>query len=85
MLLRLCREVRTINQWWSWGLAPFGLIGMFMTGKKNRWGWLLSIFTQILWITYAICTQQWGFIPGSLAYGFVYAKNFIAWSKENNL
>lgn len=65
--------------YWSYALAPFGLLGMWMAGRKNNWGWILSIFTQTLWLAYAVDTQQWGFIPGSLAYAFVYARNFHRW------
>jgi hypothetical protein len=68
---------------WSYILAPFGLAGMLMAGKRNRWGWMLSIFTQVLWLWYAVDTKQWGFIPGSAAYGAVYLKNFMGWSKKN--
>jgi hypothetical protein len=27
-------------------------------------------------------TQQWGFIPGSAAYGAIYLRNFIRWSDK---
>jgi len=72
-----------VNAWWSYALAPFGLIGMFMASRRNKWGWLLSICTQVLWLVYAVDTKQWGFIPGSLAYGVVYLKNFLNWNKKS--
>lgn len=68
-----------MGAYWSYILAPFGLAGMWMAGRRNRWGWALSICTQVLWLAYAVQTQQWGFIPGSAAYGFIYVKNFISW------
>jgi hypothetical protein len=71
-----------VIHYWSYILAPFGLVGMFMAGRKSKNGWLLSIFTQVLWLAYAVQTKQWGFIPGSLAYGAVYMKNYINWSKK---
>ena len=36
----------------------------------------------MLWFTYAIVTEQYGFILSAFAYGFVYAKNFLAWHRE---
>lgn len=69
--------------YWSYILAPFGLIGMWLAGKKKRSGWLLGICTQVLWLTYAVQTQQWGFIPGSAAYGFVYLKNYLKWGSAS--
>lgn len=71
-----------MSAWWSYALAPFGLLGMWLAGGKSRYGWLLSIGTQVLWLAYAVDTKQWGFIPGSLAYGFIYARNFWAWRKQ---
>ena len=68
--------------YWSYILAPFGLAGMILSGRMNRWGWALSFCTQLLWLAYAITTQQWGFIPGTLGYLVIYVKNFIAWSKK---
>jgi hypothetical protein len=71
-----------VIEYWSYILAPFGLIGLWMSGSRNRWGWALSIGTQALWLTYAVQTQQWGFIPGSAAYGAIYLRNFIRWSDK---
>lgn len=70
-----------MNAWWSYILAPFGLAGMYLAGRKIAKGWLLSIGTQLLWLAYAVQTRQWGFIPGSGAYLVVYARNWSAWRK----
>ena len=77
--------IHWITSNWSYVLAPFGLAGMILAGRKNRWGWMLSIFTQILWVTYALDTAQYGFILGSVAYGAVYLKNFLGWGKKPNM
>lgn len=70
-------------EWWSWILTLFGVSAMYMAGKNNKWGWVLGIFSQVLWIAFAIVTYQYGFIIASLLYGSVYAKNFINWNKED--
>jgi len=70
--------------YWSYILAPLGLAGMWMAGKKRRSGWLLSLFTQALWLAYAIQTKQYGFIVGTLSYAFVYVKNYMSWGKKND-
>jgi hypothetical protein len=66
-----------IHHYGSWALAPFGLAGMWMAGKRNRWGWALSLCTQALWATYAIITTQYGFLIGTFAYAGVYLRNFL--------
>lgn len=66
----------------GWALAPIGLYGMLKAGKKSRWGWAFSIFTQCLWLVFALMTHQWYFLPGTVGYGAVYTRNFLAWSKD---
>lgn len=67
---------------WSIGLAAIGILGIYLAGKKNSLGWLIGLSAQVLWVVYAVATQQWGFIASALAYGFIYAKNWLAWRSE---
>lgn len=69
--------------WWSWILTLFGVMGMYLAGRKNKYGWLIGIGSQFLWITFAIVTHQYGFIVASIIYGSIYAKNYVQWNKEN--
>lgn len=68
--------------WWSVLLTAVGVLGIWLAGQRNCWGWALGVFAQLLWITYAIATQQWGFIGSALAYGFVYGRALYRWRKE---
>lgn len=65
-----------IGQWWSWTLAGIGVTGFWLT-SRGRWriGWSLNIAVQLLWITYAVVTRQWGFIVSACAYGYVFVRN----------
>jgi len=67
---------------WSFVLAAIGILGLYLAGKKNYWGWAVGVFAQILWIAYALTTKQYDFLATAVAYGFVYSKNFIQWRKE---
>lgn len=67
---------------WSLALAAVGVLGLYLSGKKNYWGWGIGLGAQVLWIAYAIVTQQWGFIISALAYAWVYGKNFLSWRKD---
>jgi hypothetical protein len=67
---------------WSLALAAVGVLGIYLSGKKNYWGWGIGLGAQVLWIVYAVVTQQWGFIISALAYGWVYGKNFLSWRKD---
>lgn len=63
----------------SWFLFPFSIIGFLMAGEKNRWGWALCIFTQLLWLAFAWQAKLWGIMPGSASYLLVYVKNLFGW------
>ena len=70
------------NQLWSWFLAILGIIGMFFIGKKRWEAFVWLIVVECFWIIFAITSNQYGFILGSIVYGVVYAKNAIRWRSE---
>lgn len=67
---------------WSWILAVLGITGIFLVGRKTIWGWLVLCANEILWVTYAIVTRQYGFIAMAIAYVLVYLKSYIHWKRE---
>jgi hypothetical protein len=74
-----------MSAWWSWALTAVGVFGLYLSGKRNYWGWGVGLAAQLLWVAYAIVTTQWGFIVSAFAYGAVYAKNFIGWRRESRV
>jgi hypothetical protein len=71
-----------IPWWWSVLLTTVGVVGLFLAGSKYKLGWAVGLGAQGLWIAYAIATQQWGFLASAGAYGYVYARNYIRWLRE---
>jgi hypothetical protein len=67
---------------WSWILMAIGVAGIWLAGSNNKLGWGLGVFAQVLWIVYALETNQYGFIVSAIIYGFVYGRNFYRWKKE---
>lgn len=67
---------------WSFVLAGVGILGIYLAGRKSLWGWAIGVGAQLLWIVYAIVTQQWGFIASALAYASVYGLNWYRWSQD---
>lgn len=65
--------------YWSYLLTAVGVFGLWLAGRKSRWGWAVGLSAQGLWIAYAVATRQWGFIVSALAYGAIYARNFWQW------
>jgi hypothetical protein len=64
---------------WSLVLSAIGLVGLWLSGSLRRAGWAIGVCAQVLWITFAITFEAWGFILSALAYGFVYARNWWRW------
>ena len=67
---------------WSVALAAVGILGIYLAGRKNLWGWAIGTGAQVLWIIYALVTTQYGFILSALAYGAVYGRNWWRWWVE---
>lgn len=70
-------------EFWSYLLTVVGLTGFYFVGKKKWWAWWINIGCQVLWLTYALVTQQYGFIAASVAYTVVFTNNLLKWQKEN--
>ena len=67
---------------WSYVLAAIGVTGTFFVGRKVVWAWLVLLVNECLWTVYAVTTKQYGFIFAAIAYGAVYIRSYIHWSKE---
>lgn len=70
-----------MSPYWSWVLTAVGVTGLYFAGQKKPWAWLIGLGAQVLWLAYAIATEQWGFIVSAAAYGWVYARNARLWMR----
>ncbi len=64
---------------WSIVLAAVGIFGLWLAGRKDWRGWAVGLAAQVLWFSYAVITQQYGFIASAVAYGVVYGRNWWLW------
>lgn len=71
-----------MTMWWSWLLTSIGCTGLYLVTRKNWWGFVIGVGVQLLWIAYAIVTEQWGFIVSALVYGAVNLRGLRAWRAE---
>lgn len=72
-------------EYWSWILGFVGIAGFILAGKKVWWTWYINIAAQGLWFTYAIFTNQPGFLASSVVYTAVFSRNAYLWTKERNI
>lgn len=68
--------------WWSWVLAAIGVAGLYLTTRRDWRGYLIGAVVQVLWVAYAVTTQQWGFILSAVAYGAVNALGIVRWRRS---
>lgn len=68
---------------WSWLLACMGIVGMYFVGKKRWEAFIWLIVMECLWVVFAIQTETYGFIVGSVAYVVVYIRNAKLWRNTN--
>ena len=68
-----------IDSAWSWVLTGITCTGLWLAGtpRWRRLGWGISLANEGLWITYALITQQWGFVLGALVFAAVYGRNLL--------
>jgi hypothetical protein len=72
-------------EYWSWILAVIGVAGIYFVGKKTLWGWFVLLFNELIWIIYAVITEQYGFIVSAIAYAAVYIKSYLHWKEDVNV
>lgn len=67
----------------TWLVTIVGLTGFFLAGRKIWWSWYVNIGCQVLWVIYAITSQQYVFILAATCYTVVFTKNAISWTKAH--
>lgn len=73
-----------IPEWlWSYLLTGVGCTGFWLAGRKVWWSWWVNVGCQGLWASYAVATQQWGFLLGIPVYLVVFIPNAVRWTREH--
>ncbi|WP_199267528.1 hypothetical protein [Rhodococcus sp. JT-3] len=60
-----------MSLWWSFTLTAFGAAGIYLTYRSYTayLGPVIGISIQLVWVAYAIASEQWWFIVSALLYG----------------
>lgn len=69
----------------DWVLSVLVILVNILVGRKNKWGWVLSMIVSILWVYYALTLtpRQFGLIPSSVILFFVATINAYKWFKDD--
>ncbi len=62
---------------WTWVLTGVQVLALWAAGRGKWWAWLLGAGVQPVWIVYALCTAQLGFVPGCLVSAAVQVRNYL--------
>jgi hypothetical protein len=73
-----------IEWWWSWLLTGIGVFGLFLVTQKLWYGFVVALVAQVLWVTYAIVSDQLGFLVSAAAYGSVNAWGLYKWTRRSD-
>jgi len=57
------------------------LVGIWLAGSKRRVGWLINLANEAVWLVFIVMFGAWGLLPLVVACSFVYARNWLRWSK----
>ncbi len=60
----------------------FDISGVWVIGNKNKYGFLLTMLGNILWVAVAFKTGVFGLLIVVVPAIFVNIRNFIKWSKR---
>lgn len=66
-----------LGQAWSWILTALQVSALYLLGRGQGVGWLLGAGIQLCWITYAVLTSQYGFVPGCLISAAVHSWSYL--------
>ncbi len=66
----------------DWLLSGISILMLWLMGNKSRWGPIVGIVTQVLWLIYVLNTEQHGLLIGTVAYAVIHVRNLRKWNKE---
>jgi len=72
-----------MTEYANYVITAIGLIGFYLAGKKVWWCWYVNIANQVLWFSYGVATEQWGFVLGTFFYTAVFVRNAVVWTLEH--
>jgi len=71
-----------VSQWWSWSLSVAGATGYLLVVRGVRWGVVVGLLCQGLWLAYAVTTRQWGFLFSVGLFSAVNTYGLVRWRAE---
>lgn len=61
---------------WSWTLTAISAFTAWLIGSHHRWCWAMGLLGQVMWVAYALATDQSGFLGATAIYTTIYLRNW---------
>lgn len=61
------------------GIFIFGVLGIILVARKNKWGFVFGLLSQPFWYITSIQNKQWGIVMVSVVYTFSWAYGVYEW------
>ncbi len=65
----------------DWLATVCGLIGVFLLGNKNKFGFALFMIASASWVTFGFLTRSIAVIIGSSIFLLMHLRGFIRWTR----
>lgn len=72
-----------IAEYGPWVVSAVGILGFHLAGKKIWWCWYVNVANQVLWVIFALVTDQLGFLVSTLFYLPLFANNARKWTQDH--
>lgn len=66
----------------DWLAGLFELLGLYVVGNKNKFGFLFNICGNVLWIYVAFEYQVYGLLLVVIPALFINFRNYLKWSRK---
>ncbi len=60
-------------------LTSLSILGFFLIAKKNKWGFVISLFGQPFWFYTSIVHQQWGIVFNTAIFTVIFIYGVYNW------
>ena len=64
--------------------AFLALLGAWLNARRNRWGFVLWLASNLCWLGFAIPRGYWGLTGQYAAFSVIWAYGFWTWGRRDN-
>ena len=66
----------------DWAASAFVIVGYWLIGNRNKWGHVLMLCSQPLFLAVIFITKAWGLLPMNIFMWIITIRNTIKWHLE---